>query len=149
MIRQDVFERCSQLAQDAGYAFTLDGAADEDGNNAFLPTYCTRTKDFRKTKLAGHNVWLNAPFACLKSFIQHYLQERQQAPEQTSCMIVVPCWERASWWPLLEDWELVDEFDVGTQLFTAPPLRGQKNRRVLGPTRWPVRIYWAALQRRN
>ena len=86
-----LFSECARVAAAEGLPFTMDGAAGPD--NAQLNRFVTRQEDFRKQKLTGESIWLNAPFSCDGSFLKHYLTERERAQGETALMAVVPVWK--------------------------------------------------------
>ncbi len=122
--------------------FTLDGAAHINGYNAQVNKFCSKTQDFFKTKLAGHTLWLNPPFDDIHNFLRHYLKEKNDNPTTTSAMIVLPRWTSAPWWHLTKGMQQVAEYKRGEHLFTAPGITPQDPRHDLGPTQWPVIVFW-------
>ena len=118
--------------------FTLDGAADIHGCNAFCDKYCSSRNSFLTTDLQGHNLYCNPPFDKVLGFLHHFLTQRSYDPS-ISGVFVLPVWPTADWWQLVIDhFQIVMEFPAGQRLFTCPGLDG--TRLDVGPTRWPVVI---------
>ena len=122
----------------------MDAAADDAGLNAHVPVYRSKSSPFEASDVSGENLWANFPFSRLEEMLRHYKDCKKKAPTTTSGMFVVPVWPGTDWWPLLEDMEIVKEYPPGTYLFTAAPEQRDQPRVNLGPTRWPVRLYYDA-----
>ncbi len=123
-----------------GLKFTLDACSNDSGDNAHCTTFCSPNNSFLSFDCSGHRVWLNPPFHVAKEFIQHYLQCKAKDPHRTSCCLVVPLWESASYWPLVKNWQQVLRFEVGYQLFDVPA--GNSTRRTLPGIPWPVVVLY-------
>ncbi len=124
---------------------SLDACSDIRGRNALTRRYLSSAQDFRKTNVSGETLWLNPPFRQAGDFLQHYLQCKELAPQTTSALIVLPYWPRRSWWKLTSQFKVVKYYPAGTHhLFTAPPADPTSTaaRRDLGPTRWPVYVFY-------
>ena len=121
--------------------FTLDAAASADGNNAQCKAFCSAGDSFLEKRLDGETVWANFPYGRLEDFLTHYEAEKARDP-RNSGMFVVPKWRSAKWWSKVEHMQLVREHPQGEFIFTAPPQGRSKERRVLGPTPWPVCVFW-------
>jgi hypothetical protein len=133
------------LQRDSGREFTLDACCNIRGSNSHCARFCAPIprRDFFKTSLANHHVWMNAPFSRLAAFTKRYLSEKQKSPHNTSACILVPCRPRDTRvHSLLSHLPVLKEYPAGTQLFSAP---GQDDTRdVLPPYRYPVRVYYDA-----
>jgi hypothetical protein len=103
-------------------------------------------QDFLRTDVAGEALWINPPFAQAGNFLAHYLSCKDKSPDNTCALIVLPYWPRRSWWQLTARFKAVRYYPAGTQLFSAPPdaRDAYGSRRVLGPTRWPVVVFYDA-----
>ena len=124
--------------------FTLDAAASTDGENAQCRAFCSASGDsFLDKKLDGETIWANFPFGRADVFIEHYLEEKRRDPTNAG-MFVLPAWKGATWWPKVQHMLLVKQHPKGEMLFTAPPKDGCNERTTLGPSPWPVCIFWDA-----
>lgn len=126
--------------------FTLDAAAAVDGSNAQCKKFCSPANSFLKAECNGETIWMNPPFDRIDEFLGHY---RAQKNKHTSIagVLVWPRWEDAHWSSKTLGWTEVCTFRKGTLLFTAPPEKGQLGgRRHLGPTQWPVVVFYDAPQ---
>lgn len=118
--------------------------------NKLLPQYYSRNHSFLEANVAGKSLWINPPFFKAGAFIQHYLQQKKQAPTTTSALFVLPYWPRRRWWALTEHFKLVRYYPAGSHLFTCQPAQPGGSRRDKGPTRWPVCVFYdvAEVQRK-
>jgi hypothetical protein len=100
----------------------------------------SKDTDVLSQDLAGHKVWCNPPYKeeFIVDFLQHYLACKARAPETTTCTLVLPLWQNAAWWGLCSKWKCLRYYSRGTPLFTAAPDPETKERRTVGPIRWPV-----------
>lgn len=134
-------ERFHQLKKEHGL-FTLDAAASADGSNAQCRDFCSAgDHSFLKRELRGETIWANFPYGQAGEFLQHYVEQKANDPSNGG-MFVLPQWKGAAWWPIVEKMELVKTYVAGEQLFTAPVEKKGGARRQLGPTSWPVCIFW-------
>lgn len=122
--------------------FTVDACADPEGKNALAKKFYHSQKSFLKANVEGENVWLNVPFRRAQRFLKHYLECKERAPTQTSAVIVLPKWEQKPWWQLTQGFRLLRTYPAGSRLFTAPPLAPGEPRVDMGPTKWPVCVFW-------
>ena len=117
--------------------FTLDAACDAMGRNAFCELFCSASDSFLHKSLAGQRVWANFPFRHLETFLLRYFSQKELDPSIMGCF-VVPVWKSASWWPLVENLQVLAHYPAGSDLFTTPVEDG--SRRSVGVTRWPVEV---------
>jgi transposase InsO family protein len=121
--------------------FTVDAAADTNGNNAHVTAhYYSSASSFLDADIAGEKVWCNPPFAHAADFISHYLSCKSEAPTTTSGLFILPKWNR--WSHLTHNMTLVHEYPARMQLFTKPVTPGSAERTAVGPTPWPVQVYY-------
>ena len=81
-----VFQEVQALC---GREFTLDAAATDSGSNAHCTNFCSPSKSFMPKTRTGL-IWINAPFAQLTTFVQHYSHCKQLSFDSTSACIFVP-----------------------------------------------------------
>jgi hypothetical protein len=120
----------------------VDACANPDGSNAQVAKFYSSQKSFLKANVEGENVWLNAPFRRAGTFLQHYLKNKERAPTQTCGVIVLPQWDNKPWWRLTQGFRLLRTYPAGTNLFTAPPKQPGGPRVSMGPTKWPMCVFW-------
>lgn len=120
----------------------MDACANPDGSNAQATKFYHSQKSFLKANVEGENIWLNAPFRRAGTFLRHYLENKERAPTQTSGVIVLPQWENKPWWKLTQGFRLLRTYPAGTDLFTAPSKEPGGPRVSMGPTKWPVCVFW-------
>ena len=122
--------------------FDLDGACDDQGENAHVWDFCSPSRSFLTEDFAGKNVYLNAPFDQLQDFLAHYLRTKMRAPS-TRGVFIVPKWRRQPWYRLLKNFTKIREIPAGSQVFTHPVRNpaASPGRQAEGPTRWPVEVY--------
>ena len=134
-------EKFQELAKEYG-PFSLDAAASEGGENAQCKRYCSAGEDsFLERKLDGETIWANFPYGRAEEFISHYLEEKARDP-RIAGMFVLPQWTSTTWWSKVQHMKKVREHAAGEDLFTAPPEGRSKERRRLGPSPWPVCVFW-------
>lgn len=75
-------------------------------------------------------------------FLQHYQKCKAGEPHTTSAAIVLPVWPKASWWPMVRNWQPLKFFPKGTPLFSAAPEREGEPRPKAGPTKWPIVVLY-------
>ena len=138
-----MYDRAKFLELNEEYGpFSLDAAASSGGENAQCKRFCSKDDSFLQRPLHGETVWANFPYQRLDKFLDRYLEEKQRDPTNSG-MFVLPKWTSTSWWSKVEHMDLVREHPAGEQLFTAPPEDGRSmERRRLGPTPWPVCVFW-------
>lgn len=122
--------------------FTVDACSDPSGENAQAKKFYHSQNSFLKANVEGENVWLNAPFRRAGKFLSHYLECKERAPTQTSAIIVLPEWQHKPWWKFTEGLRLLRRYPAGSTLFTAPSRRPSEDRVDMGPTKWPVCVFW-------
>ena len=124
--------------------FTVDICSDNNGENAQCKRFYCPAESVLTANLEGETVWANVPFTRgTKRILQHFLDCQKRAPYTTAGAFVLPRWEHTDWWALTEDWVVVREYAPGTLLFSAPRRREGESRRQLGPTKWPVVVFWS------
>ena len=123
--------------------FDLDGACDDQGENAHTWDFCSPSRSFLETDFAGKNIYLNAPFDQIEAFLAHYLRTKIR-DSSTRGVFVVPKWKKQPWFRLLKNFTLIEEIPAGSAVFTHPSRQPEPrpgDRVSEGPTRWPVQIY--------
>lgn len=127
-----------------GRSFDLDACCNDSGDNSLCGrNFCSPVRSFLNHDCSGQHVWLNAPFARLSEFLQHYLQCKARQPHSTSACILVPSWYgkvAASWRPMLAGMSLLHTYRKGSVLFSAPTPTGQ--RKVLPAIPWDVQVWY-------
>ena len=122
--------------------FTVDACADPAGENAVAKKFYHSQNSFLKANVEGENVWLNVPFRRAGKFLRHYLECKERAPAQTSAVIVLPKWENKPWWQMTQGLRLLKTYPAGTKLFTVPSKTPGGPCIDMGPTKWPVCVFW-------
>jgi hypothetical protein len=89
MLSPDIFRELQDLTS---RQFTLDACCNDNGSNALVSKFCSKSNSFLETDVQGEHVWLNPPFNQLREFISHYLQCKAKSPHTTSACILVPKW---------------------------------------------------------
>ena len=137
-----MFDRSEFNRLSAQYGpFTVDAAADVNGNNAHVTTrYYSANDSFLNADVSGQNVWCNPPFAHATDFLSHYLSCKAVSPTTTSGLFILPKWDR--WSHLTQHMQLVHEYPARMQLFTRPVTPGSAERTAVGPTSWPVQVFY-------
>lgn len=125
----------------ARFGLNADMAADV--HNAKFPTFFSAANPAESADLSGHIFWANLPFVpeLYADIVHNYMRCKQRAPSTTGACFVAPSWI-VPHVPDLYDMQLVHTFPAGTRLFTAPGATPGAKRRALGPTHWPVYIFW-------
>lgn len=137
--RMFVREVLVKLEAKCGNKFTYDACCDNNGVNAHCQKFSSPANSFLKSDVCGQHVWLHAPLEKLESFMKHYLKCKGTAPQTTSACIVVPKGE-GKWSHLLKNMQLLETFDKGSMLFSAPVERS--GRHELGPSPWDLEIWY-------
>lgn len=122
--------------------FTVDAAADNNGYNAQCSHFFCPDRSFLTAPVAGEKVWCNPPIAVAADFLTHYFQCKSQAPYTTSAVFILPIWPAAPWTALLSDLTLVHRFPHNSKLFSKPDSPGSPTRMQVGPTPWPIGVYY-------
>lgn len=72
-----------------GQVFDYDACCNyESGCDSKCPDYGSHGI-FMETDVAGKHIWLNAPFAEMPAYLEHYLACKAKDPHHTSACIVV------------------------------------------------------------
>ena len=122
--------------------FTVDAAADNNGYNAQCSHFFCPDRSFLTAPVAGEKVWCNPPIVVAADFLTHYFQCKSQAPYTTSAVFILPIWPAAPWTALLSDLTLVHRFPHNSKLFSKPDSPGSPTRMQVGPTPWPIGVYY-------
>jgi hypothetical protein len=117
-----------KIQETLGITFTLDACANPDGSNAHCTHYCSKEDSFLDRDLANETVWLNLPFAHMRLYFDHFLQQKRLHPELQGC-ILVPKWKSALTHPVFSHMKLVTTYKKGHYLFDAPNRPTQANGR--------------------
>ncbi|KAK9800185.1 hypothetical protein WJX73_005436 [Symbiochloris irregularis] len=134
-------ERFLELDNEFG-PFSLDAAANPNGDNAQCKAFCSKEDSFLGKELRGETIWANFPYARADEFLTHYLGEKAKDPTLAG-MFVLPKWTGTTWWSKVQHMQQVRQHAAGERIFTAPPQGARnKERRNLGPTPWPVCVFW-------
>ena len=136
-----MFDRAKFHELDQEYGpFTLDGAANANGDNSQCKRFCSKEKSFMDQDLTGETVWANFPYERADDFLDHYFKQKAKDPS-LGAMFVLPQWESTPWWSKVSRLQRVRQYPRGTDLFTAPT--GTKGEREsLGPTQWAVIVFY-------
>ena len=129
------------IVQMLGRQFTLDGACNDTGDNAFCSKFCSPAVSFLDTDVSREHLWLNAPFSQLLNFLRHYRRCKDRSPYDTSGCFVVPVWANSEWDTLLKGMRVIKEYPKGTRLFSAVE-RSSGVRKAMPPCPWGVRVYY-------
>jgi hypothetical protein len=125
--------------------FTVDACADEFGHNAQATRFYSPKDSFLSTTPSSFTdydvIWCNPPFDDPEPFIQHYLDLKARAPH-LSMVLCLPQWKGKPWRTLLQHFKLIRTFPTGSSLFTRPIQPGLPDREAVGPTRWPLQIWY-------
>ena len=121
-----------------GREFTLDAAANDNGDNALCANFCSPSNSFMSTEHTGH-IWINAPFTQLTTFVQHYLHCKQLSPDSTSACILVPGYLMPVLKSLLSGMTCLKRFTKGAALFEQSTRSGSMTT---SPSlNWPVYVF--------
>ena len=138
MLHREIF-----LNLNATYGpFTLGAAADSNGYNAQCADFCSPAKSFLTTLATHHCVWWNPPFPQAADFLQHYLDCKAKSPTTTFAMFVLHSWPTAAWMPLTSTFRVIHTYPKGSNLFSIPTSPASPDRVNVGPTPWPVIIFY-------
>jgi 16S rRNA G966 N2-methylase RsmD len=133
----------SKLQRMIGLKFTMDACCNEDGSNALVPECFKSSKDsFLDYDCKGHTVWLNPPYADITPFLKHYSECKARSPHNTSAVIVLPKWKGSQYCHYLKGMQVIKEYPKGSRLFSGSPRNGSADREPLGPTPWPIQVYY-------
>jgi hypothetical protein len=115
----------------------VDACADPLGNNSRVRIkHWSKEDDCFNKDWSHYNIWCNPPWSLSDRIIQHYLLH----VDMCGLTLVVPKWTWAPWYPkLVKYFHIVEFYQTGSQLFTAPPREGQQ-RLTIGPTRWQILV---------
>ena len=101
-----------------GHEFDYDACCNyESGSDSKCSGYGSHGS-FLEADVAGKHIWINAPFAHMHSYIDHYLACKVKDPQHTSACIVVPK-GAGHWKPSLVGMQLLHEYNKGECLFAA------------------------------
>lgn len=74
-------------------SFTLDASVFPTGvNSPVAAEACTQDRPFLTRDVSGHHSWVCVPPSDLPDHIDHYLEQKQKDPHNTSACFVVPKW---------------------------------------------------------
>ena len=124
-----------------GWRFTLDAAANDDGSNALVTDFCSKSRSFFKKDLAGHTLWMNPPFEDISTWLDRYTSQKHAHPESIRACIVVPSSYKRSqagkhFW---HGWKCLKFFEQGSELFFEPTGMG---RLPMAGTPWGVHVMY-------
>ena len=128
----------SEIEALSGHTFTLDAAANANGDNAHCIDYCSPADSFMSRTHTGH-IWINSPFSQLTAFLQHYLHCKQSAPDSTSGCILVPGYLLPMLKSLLSGMRLLKKFNKGTAIFEQSSRSGHQS--TSPSVHWPMYVY--------
>jgi len=132
----------NSLQRMVGLRFTLDACCNPDGSNALVPEHFKSAEDsFLEYDCSGQHVWMNPPYADITPFVKHYVECKAKAPHKTSAVIVLPKW-KGSHTKYLQSMHLIKEYPKGSRIFSAPAEGSSAERVPLGPTPWPVQVFY-------
>jgi len=103
MLHPEAFELCHDVfLQKRGRKLAVDCAADAQGKNAHLPTFCNKeSKNFLHCKgLEGKCLYANPPWRLIEQYCQRFLQLKSRDP-QTEMMMITPKTPNRAWWSLM------------------------------------------------
>jgi hypothetical protein len=87
---------------------------------------------------------MNPPFVGATEFLKTFEQCRSMAPSTTSAVIILPAWVKPEWRPYLSKYKLLHTYPTGRDaLFTTPHPVNADERVSVGPTRYPVNVWFA------
>lgn len=122
---------------------TFDAACSDDGTNSLCNKYASAADSFLKQDIAGHFVWINPPYNNIHPFLKHYAKCKQDDPDSTAALILVPDWgPRKAWRRYLQGMTLLHTYPQGSILFTQRTSKTNPSRIPMGPTPWPVQVYY-------
>ena len=98
--------------------------------------------DYDTVKFAGRSTFVNVPHSRLSTVLAQYLQQKTASPHNTSAVFIVPEWGNRKWFRQLAHFEIVKRFSVGTELFSAPPVKPGGRRRYFGHLRWATLVLY-------
>ena len=101
-----------------GHDFDYDACCNyESGCDSKCSGYSSHGS-FLEAGCAGKHIWINAPFADMPAYIEHYLACKAKDPHHTSACIVVPN-SAGHWRKSLAGMELLHEYGRGDCVFVA------------------------------
>ena len=130
-----------------------DGKGPNLGNAQDVRLVYSLADPYPSHSLAGRRNYANPPYTNkeLYSFFHKANQDFNLDPENTSFLIVVPKWENADWWFFTYSYTIVEEFPIGSKIFTCPAEQtfdthklvpaeeeGGDGRVYIAGTPWPV-----------
>ena len=121
-----------------GREFTLDAAANDNGDNALCTNFCSPSNSFMSKDHTGHT-WIIAPFTQLTTFVQHYLHCKQLSPDSTSACILVPGYLMQVLKSLLSGMTCLKRFAKGAALFEQSTRSG--SMATTPSLNWPVYVF--------
>ena len=125
--------------------FTVDAATDSLKTNARSRRAVNKEEDGTRFDYGGHNTYCNPPYSIIILFLLQFLRCKQRCPMGTSAMFILPAWTTYEFWKLLVSLPQVflieRRFPKGLDMFSSPNTPAA-DRRVVGPTKWPVVAVW-------
>jgi hypothetical protein len=134
-------EVVADLEQELGIKFDIDLCADKNGVNSLCARFCCAAPDrsLFVTPLVNETCWMNPPFVALRPFVSYYLQQKEQAPELSACILVPDRQQDMHVHQMVQHLQLVRHFPPRTTLFSTPTPTG---RRIMPPCPFGVKIYY-------
>jgi hypothetical protein len=132
---------------------TLDGFANNDGDNALCGRFCSPNNSFFKSDLRGIHVWINADFLQILDALEYWLETKAKCPIGTRATVLVPHYDGNEPWRriLTKRFRRIKTYPAGEKLFFTLPasneirpgqdLLAKRERLCIGSTRWPVEIW--------
>ena len=103
--------------------FTHDACATDCGSAAACKTYSCSGLPFTQTEVGGHTVWLAPSVRYLVPYLAHYRTCKLMHPATTAACVLAPSKADAS---LFVGMRPIKRYPVGTQLFSATGLQGER-----------------------
>ncbi len=131
-------DRFQEIQTLSGKLFTFDAASVPDSSNINCASHCSTLTSFLESDLAGHHVWIHAPFAQLAEYVHHYKAQKAMHPYNTSACILLPKW--AGIRRLCKGMRLIKEYSKSTPLFMGLDKQGTQSP--LKGVPWDVQVFY-------
>lgn len=113
------------IASITGKAFTLDASVFPAGiQSPVAKEGCSHVQPFLVKDVSGHNSWVCVPPSDLPDYVDHYLEQKQKDPHNTSACFVVPKW-RVLPHAALANMQVIKQYRKGYHLMQTGSKRGK------------------------
>ena len=97
-------------------SFTIDGMADELGQNSLCPRYLSPSNSFFEADLVDEKIWLCPPLDLIYPTLD-FLRKQFKSRKGLAIVMLLPEDTKAGWFWMLKDWSRIARYVKGSDVF--------------------------------